>query len=63
MSDVGTPSRPAKSATSSSRRIVRAGSTPVRRLVRQINPLTLLLWVLAAGLAALLVAAYVSERV
>ncbi len=32
------------------------------RLVRRINPVTLLLWVLAAGMAAMIVAEYVSKR-
>jgi uncharacterized protein involved in exopolysaccharide biosynthesis len=34
----------------------------VRRRVRRINLVTLLLWVLAAGMAALMVAEYVSDR-
>jgi hypothetical protein len=34
----------------------------MRRLVRRINPVTLFLWVLAAGMAALFVAEYVGER-
>ena len=34
----------------------------VKQLVRRINPVTLVLWVLAAGMAALLVGEYVSQR-
>jgi hypothetical protein len=34
----------------------------VRRVVRRINRVTLFLWVLAAGMAALIVADYVSQR-
>jgi hypothetical protein len=39
-----------------------ARSIGVRRRVRRINLVTLLLWVLAAGMAALMVAEYVSDR-
>jgi hypothetical protein len=35
----------------------------MRRLARRINPLTLFLWVLAAGMAALMIAEYVTQRV
>lgn len=35
----------------------------MRRLVRRISPVTLLLWVLAVGMAALIVADYVSQRI
>ena len=34
----------------------------MRRLVRRVNLVTLFLWVLAAGMAALIVVEYVSER-
>jgi hypothetical protein len=34
----------------------------MRRIGRRINPLTLVLWVLAAGMAALVVAEYVSQK-
>jgi hypothetical protein len=35
----------------------------MRRRVRRINLVTLFLWVLAAGMAALMVAEYVSDKV
>ena len=35
----------------------------MRRLVRRVNRVTLFLWVLAAALAAVLVAEYVSRRI
>jgi hypothetical protein len=34
----------------------------MRRLIRRVNPVTLFLWVLAAGMAALILAEYISER-
>jgi hypothetical protein len=34
----------------------------MRRFARRINPLTLFLWVLAAGMAALFIAEYVSQK-
>jgi hypothetical protein len=34
----------------------------MRRLVRRINPVTLFLWVVAVGMAAMIVAEYVSQR-
>jgi hypothetical protein len=35
----------------------------VRRLLTRVNAVTLLLWLLAAGMAVLIVAEYVSRRV
>ena len=34
----------------------------VRRLVSRVNPVTVCLWALAAGMATLLIAEYVSQR-
>jgi hypothetical protein len=35
----------------------------MRRLFRRISPVTLVLWVLAVGMAALMIAEYLSEKV
>jgi hypothetical protein len=42
--------------------VARGYGGAVRRFIRTINPVTLALWVLAAGMAALIAAQLVSER-